>query len=633
MNAPAAGTRPAGVLARSPTLASAAYWLAPLLCLAIYWRGLQVWFQADDFVWLGLRSQVHDWHTLMRVLFAPMAQGSTRPLSERAFFLVFESQFGMHALPFHVCAFLTQCANLTLVAVITRRLTGSPAAGFWAAILWMLHGSLALDMVWISAYNQILCGFFLLSAFWFLLRYLETGRRSYNIGQWVMFVLGFGALEINVVYPALAALYTYLYARKSFRTILPLCVPSAIFVALDRMAAAKLHTGIYALHWTSAMVRTFLHYCYQAFATTEIAHWIQGGPDIVLACLLAIPLLAFAAVRVRQKDRFPLFSLGWFVIVLAPVLPLRDHVSVYYLSLPTIGLAMLGGYGLAAAAHSRAIWKAVAALSAAAYLIVMIPADWLGVEWWRDRSMAVERLVLGVVRARQLHPHETILLDGVDSSLFWVGVFHHPFTTFAVFNVFLTPGSEERIEPHPELGRIADYVLPDEPTIRGLNQRQIVVYRPGPARLQAITGLYFDTAAENLNPKPPKRVEVGNPLMAYLLGPEWYALEGTSRWMPRRATLRIGAPDSPSEKLYLSGYCSESQLRAGPLPVRVTAGGVALAEFAITNLNEFRVNLALPSRLVGTKWLELSVEAGRTFQAKGDGRKLGLSFGTFEIRD
>ena len=206
MNALATDARSGGSQTHIPALTAAAYWLAPpLLCVAIYWRGLLAWFQADDFAWLALRLQVHDWHTLMHALFAPMAQGSIRPWSERGFFLVFESLFGVNALPFRIWVFLTQFANLALVAAIARRMTGSRMAGFWAAILWMVHSSLVLPMVWTSVYNQVLCGFFLLGAFWFLLRYIETGRRRDCAGQWVMFILGFGALEINVVYPALAA--------------------------------------------------------------------------------------------------------------------------------------------------------------------------------------------------------------------------------------------------------------------------------------------------------------------------------------------------------------------------------------------------------------------------------------------
>lgn len=635
MNAHAAAPRPGGFESGGLALSAAAYWLTPpLLCLAIYWRGLGAWFQADDFAWLALRLQVHDGRTLLHAMFAPMAQGSIRPWSERGFFLVFESLFGVSALPFRIWVFLTQFANLALVAAIARRMTGSRTAGFWAPILWMVHSSLVLPMVWTSVYNQVLCGFFLLSAFWFLLRYIETGRRSQCAWQWVMFLLGFGALEINVVYPALAALYTFLLARRYFRTTWLLFVPSVLFVAIDRLAAPASHTGVYALHWTSAIIGTFLVYCRQAFAPTEVAAWLRGGPDTLLAIVFGVSVAGFAAVRWRRNDRLPLFCLGWFAIVLAPVLPLRDHVSLYYLSLPTIGLALLGGQALATAFRGSWTGKLATGVLLAAYLAVMVPADWRAMEWWAERSRAVKPMVLGVVRARQLHPHEAILLDSVDSNVFWAGVFHHPFTPFRVSDVYLTPGSEEHIEPHPELGRISDYVLPSGPTVNGLNDNQIVVYRVGPGRLKAITSHYLDTTAQDLSLEPPRRVDAGNPRMAYLLGPEWYALEGGSRWMPKRATLRIGSPRSSSEKLYLSGYCSEAQVQAGPLPVRVAVNGTPLSEFTLNRgAAQFQVILTLPSHLAGTKWLELTVESGRTFQAGQDGRELGLSFGTFEIRE
>ena len=226
--------------ARARTFATAAYcFIPPLLCFVIYRRGLTAWFQADDFAWLNLRLQVHDARSLLHALFAPMAQGTIRPWSERGFFLAFESIFGVNAMPFRICVFLTQCVNLTLLAAVTRRLTGSRLAGLCAAILWIVNNAQAWPMVWSCVYNQILCGFFLMSAFWFLLRYIETGRRRYYLWQWILFLLGFGALEINVVYPALAALYTFLCARNFFRSTLPLFLPSALFTVVDRLAGAR----------------------------------------------------------------------------------------------------------------------------------------------------------------------------------------------------------------------------------------------------------------------------------------------------------------------------------------------------------------------------------------------------------
>ena len=633
MSATAAGSLTATGETRSSAPAAAIFWLVPpLLCLAVFWQGLGAWFQADDFAWLALRLNVHDWRSLLEALFTPMAQGTIRPWSERVFFMGLESLFGINAVPFRVCAFLTQCVNLALLAAVTRRITGSRAAGFWAAIFWLVNYGLALAMVWSSVYNQILCGFFLLGAFWFLLRYIETGLRRYCWWQWFLFLLGFGALEINVVYPALAALYTFLCARAYFKTTLLLFIPSVLFTAMHTMVAPSQNGGIYALHIDAALPGTLLHYGFRALVPADL-YELYGGWDVMLACLFAAALAAFIVVRARQKDSLPLFFLGWFGIVIAPVLPLREHVSPYYLALPTIGLGMLCGYALAIAWRSGHVWKIAAGILGAAYLFAMISGDRRATSWWYDRSLAIERIVLGVARAHQLHPTQAILLDGIDSNVFWAGIFHRPLDVFGFSRVYLTPGSADRIDPHPELGLASDYELPSGPTIHGLDNNQIVVYRMSPQRLKAITSVYADTVAPQLSPDPPRRIDAGNPLMAYLLGPEWYAPDGPSRWMPRQATLRISGPRSPSERLRLQGYCPEAMLRAGPVDLRVAVDGNVLPEVRLRNgARLFDVSFPLPQEAVGKNSLDVSVDAGRSFRASGDARDVSLMFGLFEIR-
>jgi hypothetical protein len=241
--------------------------------------------------------------------------------------------------------------------------------------------------------------------------------------------------------------------------------------------------------------------------------------------------------------------------------------------------------------------------------------------------------VLGVVRARQLHPGQAILIDGVDSQLFWAGVFHHPFSIFGVADVYLTPGSDRYIDAIPGEGTVSDYILPSGPTIHGLNTNAIVVYRVGPKRLTAITSVYEDTAAQQLSPDPPRRIDLGNPLMAYLLGPEWYSLEDGYRWMPRRATLRIGGPQSLSERLYLDGFCSPEQLEAGPFPVRITVDKLSLGGGILTpGNNRLKAELTLPNQLVGRKSIELSLESFRPFHNGRDNRELGFALRSIEIR-
>ena len=178
---------------------AAAYWLVPtLITLLLYWPGLTAWFQKDDFAWLNLHS-LADSNGLIHTLFHPYSQGTIRTISERMMFLSFYYLFGIDALPFRCLGFLTHAANLLLLAVVCRKLTGSRAAGFWAAVLYTANSAIAVPLSWTCIYYELLCTFCFLLNLWLLMRYAETGNQRYFIWQWGAFLLGFGVLELNVV--------------------------------------------------------------------------------------------------------------------------------------------------------------------------------------------------------------------------------------------------------------------------------------------------------------------------------------------------------------------------------------------------------------------------------------------------
>ena len=153
---------------------AACYLIPPLVCLAVFWRVPFIWFRTDDFGWLILPEHVHGLPSLLRALFHPEAQGTVRVLSERIFFLVLSSVFGVWAAPFRFCALATWFAVLTLANAIGVSLTGSRLAGLAAAVLWTTSYVLVTPLAWASAYNQILCAFFLLAALYARMRWLET---------------------------------------------------------------------------------------------------------------------------------------------------------------------------------------------------------------------------------------------------------------------------------------------------------------------------------------------------------------------------------------------------------------------------------------------------------------------------
>ena len=147
-----------------------------------------------------------------------MAQGTIRPISERAYFMVFRELFDLDALPYRLLVLFTQFGSLILLNRIACRLTVSAAGGLLAAMLWCSNSVLFWPMSWTSAYNQILCAFTLLLALSCFIRYTETGNKKYNYWQWVVFLIAFGVLEENVVYPALAFAYAFFFARNYVRS-------------------------------------------------------------------------------------------------------------------------------------------------------------------------------------------------------------------------------------------------------------------------------------------------------------------------------------------------------------------------------------------------------------------------------
>ncbi|HEV2447058.1 MAG TPA: hypothetical protein VGS58_14100 [Candidatus Sulfopaludibacter sp.] len=489
--------------------------LIPILALfGLYWPGLASWFYQDDFGWLRLRQEVHSARDLAPALFAPKAHGNMRPLGENAYWLGLSSLFGANALPFRICAFLTQIASLVLLGAIVERLSRSRWAAFWAQIVWIASTGLAPAMCWSSIYNQVLSGFFFLLALYCLLR-------GWNAAHWAAFVLGLGALEINVVYPALAAVYALAYDRRLLRRIAPMFAVSALYVWVHfHFAGAQ--PGVYAMHFDARVFATFATYW----------GWALGRGPMVAALALSAAVLALVVWRVGKRDYLPLFGVAWFAITLAPYLPLPEHRMDYYLAVPAIGIAMVG-----AAAVAR-VPRAVAAAGIAAYLAMSAPAAWTATWWNHERSQKVADLVLGVAEIRRHDPGKIVLLDGIDTDLFWSGIADVPFLALEIPYVYLVPGAEGKIQAPADL--VTKFELPEGMALDAVKDGRAVVYRMDAGMLRNATARYRNRADSLWKPGPPRFVNLGDPVFASYLGAGWDAASNGYRGMRHTASLRMG---------------------------------------------------------------------------------------------
>ena len=607
--------------------AGAAFLLPALLLCIAYWPVWDVWFRADDFAWLGLRLPIKDAPSLLRALFQPMAQGTVRFLSERAFFLAFSTLFGNDPTPMRAFVFLVQLANIALLVRLTWRLTGSLLTAALVPSLWLLNPGVVVSMAWLSTWNQLLVVFFLLGA---LVSFIE--RRPWLC--WASFLLGFGALEINIVFPALLLVYVWLYERDRLREVWPFFGPALLFVALHLFVIPKNKLDpTYQLSLDAELPNRLFRYWkwglgfwrYVGLVGGHLRWERLGSPALTL---LGLATIAWALRNFWQKlpsGRLALFGTAWFVGLLLPVLPLRNHFSDYYLASASIGMAMILSVAVVESwRRTRTVLAARTVAVVATLLVGLVAfASWevrgATIAWYQTHAKATERLVKGVVEARRLHPDGVILVDQVNNALFWDGFMDDPFRLFLVFDVFLTPGSERRLKQSEARDDFSPYVFPAEDTRFLLEHEAVEVYRFGPGPLRNVTRAYHQQMDATLAHGLPRFVDVGKPAYQELLGPGWHPISSRARWCERQADFEIGGPPSAGQSLWLTGFLSPLVLANGAQTLTVTVSGQLVngqgvsgrklppITFSAPNA-PFSVAIPLPEAFVGVPSLQVRLQ-------------------------
>ncbi len=582
---------------------------APFLSLLAFHRIFRTWFQNDDFGWLTLRQWLPE-TGLIWTLVHPVAQGTVRVLSERIPFLVIPSIFGLDPLPFRILAFTTWIAALTLALLIGRRLTGSMVVGLIAAILWGVHPAMTRPLAWASDYNEILCALCLLAAFYARLR----GKRA---AEWIAYLIGFGVLEVIVVYPAIATFHALLLDRKRLRSAILLLIPAAVYSAIHVLAIPKSGGVEYAIVFDRRLLLTFWQYCKWAVAATEIyqftGEYLLVGR--VAAALIGCAVAIFLVWRTIARDFLPLFCCGWFVIALAPMLVLPNHVMDYVLATALPGLMWLGGYAVV-------WWRTAFGTIAVIYFTLLVYNTALYTEWFRVKAERIRAVFEGVQMAHRVHPRDVFLLQGIDNDVFQSGFKDEPFQIIGA-KVFLVPGAERDVIVSNDTLDLKKWTISPRDAFAMLDRGEARVLGMAGNSMRDVTPIY-----KMLTPRG-DIVDVADPKSAGLLGPGWYAAEDRLRWIGKSATLRMWGPSDVSQKLYVTGFAPKA---AVPVSLRFSVGAVEIGSATISAGDRpFSLEFALPGALVGQSEIELRIEASRTFRAPGDQRELGMAFGTFRI--
>jgi hypothetical protein len=248
--------------------------------------------------------------------------------------------------------------------------------------------------------------------------------------------------------------------------------------------------------------------------------------------------------------------------------------------------------------------------------------------------MRIENVVLSVAGLRQAEPAKTIVVTDVDETVFTGAFWDRAFRALGIDEVYVDPDSAEKLPFDAWRAAPAEFSL-DRAIIRRLIDRDqlLVLSAAGEPPLHQVTRAYVRRfLASHPGSETPRRIEAASAVTSDLFGDSWHPPEHGFRWMPGRATVRIGGPTAAGQRLHLTGHNPPEQARAGPVKLRIQVEDLTVGEATLSQEGGFSLSYPLPASFQGRPSIRIILEVSRTFRPPCDGRELSLVFTIFEVR-
>lgn len=292
-----------------------------------------------------------------------------RPLFMTLFTLNY-AIFGTAAWGWHLVNVLVHTGVTLLVWLVLKEVTNRKRLSAIAAALFAVHPAHSESVAWISGITDPLMALFLLSAFYFYLRFKNSGRKFFVALALVLFLAALLSKETAVALPLVIAYCEIFYfrdalgVRKRVLSAATLAVvfvaPAAVYFMMRYIAIGRLLTppgsrfGINLALATAPLVTVKYLGLMLIPAGYNLQHYTEPVGSFLSFSFIG-PLVLVVAVVVAillAKSRLLAFAGVWFIIwLLPPLAGLRVFVPEYfvqerYLYLPSIGICLALAMGV-----------------------------------------------------------------------------------------------------------------------------------------------------------------------------------------------------------------------------------------------------------------------------------------------
>lgn len=436
-----------------------------IVAMAMYWPATHLFYYHDDLPLLARVKHFQEQGTAWKILTAhdyletdEYSQFSFyfwRPVSAAYTWLTYQAFELQTSLAYGLNLFLFALTSVGLVG-IAYAYVRSRLAAVAAGVVWLAHSTKVGALYWWSESQDIVAGLFAVLAFLLYLMWRQAPKNRWLLGASLsLFAAGALSKEHVFVLPCIILAATLLESRPTIqhlRTAVRLAAPY-IFVAGAVLALRTVALGDPTLPYIRRVDDTYAFtqsptdviQNLTAYAAWSAEHWLWPhleGIDAALGTMLwrtrlqpplypGIILLASYVVALLLWHRHAkvrhilLFSGAWWVLFLAPQLLLANDWRFRWLYLPTFGLALLIGFGIARVPLPRR--KSIGAIAIIAFSVygfwqARLPQRTL---FYRDQSAYIRA-------ATQQYEMQRSKADE-NSTLYLVGVVPHQETSLNAY--------------------------------------------------------------------------------------------------------------------------------------------------------------------------------------------------------
>lgn len=326
-----------------------------LLGVTLFLPSINIFFISDD--WFHLRisqiGNIEEFINFFSFSQTPQSAAFYRPIPTQVFFFVFNSLFGLNAVPYHIFTLFVFGLSLYLLSKLLLKLFDRKLA-LISTFIYAISVTHFSRLYFLSAFQEIAMAVFLISA---MLFYIDHSKKGY-LGSLILYILSLASKETAVVLPALLLLIDWEKGVLKIRKIMPFILITAAYLIFYLNGFGFKTEGSYAWDFSPLKaVNTLFWYTVWSFGGPEfLVDYVGSGLKIVprffeqfrewsvvILSFIGFTFLSFFSIILKNKNIFKkefLFGVFFFLVAILPVLFLPLHKFTLELTLPLIGFCI-----------------------------------------------------------------------------------------------------------------------------------------------------------------------------------------------------------------------------------------------------------------------------------------------------